>query len=62
MNGKELDCLTYIARPEPGTHIPSTHDMTAIVTGAEENGLPAAYVATLRTISTLRPSSRLSPE
>ncbi len=53
MNGKELDCLTYIARPEPGTHIPSTHYMTAIVTGAEENGLPAAYVATLRTISTL---------
>jgi cation transport regulator ChaC len=53
MNGKEIDCLTYVARPEPGTHVPSTDYMSAIITGAEESGLPAAYVATLRTIPTL---------
>jgi gamma-glutamylcyclotransferase len=49
-NGDTLDCLTYIARPEPGTHIPSVEYMSAIITGAEEHGLPAEYVAALKKI------------
>jgi cation transport regulator ChaC len=50
MRGKELDCLTYVARPEPGTHVPSTDYMSAIIAGAEENGLPEVYVAELKKI------------
>ena len=49
-NGDTLDCLTYIARPEPGTHIPSVEYMSAIITGAEEHGLPAEYVTALKLI------------
>jgi len=52
-NGDALDCLTYIARPEPGQHIPSVEYMSAIITGAEEHGLPAEYVASLRMITPL---------
>jgi cation transport regulator ChaC len=51
-NGGMLECLTYFAREEPGRHVPSTEYMRAILTGAEENGLPANYVATLRMIAT----------
>jgi cation transport regulator ChaC len=47
-----LDCLTYLARAEPGTHVPSVHYMSALITGAVENGLPAEYVSQLRTIRT----------
>jgi cation transport regulator ChaC len=50
MSGKELDCLTYIARPEPGTHVPNTDYMSAIIAGAEDNGLPEGYVAELKKI------------
>lgn len=53
MNCEPLHCLTYFARSEPGKHVPSTDYMTAIVTGAMENGLPAQYVASLRAIATL---------
>jgi gamma-glutamylcyclotransferase len=49
-NGDALDCLTYFARSEPGTHIPSVDYMSALVTGAEEHGLPAEYVAALKKI------------
>jgi cation transport regulator ChaC len=48
MNGAPLDCVTYFARSEPGRHIPSVDYMSAIITGAVENGLPADYVARLR--------------
>ncbi len=48
-----LDCLTYLARAEPGTHVPSVDYMTTLITGAVENGLPAEYVTRLHTISTL---------
>ena len=51
-NGEPLDCLTYFAREEPGRHIPSVDYMTAIITGAEESGLPEEYVASLRMITT----------
>jgi len=53
MNGNPFDCITYFARSEPGRHVPSTEYLQAIVTGAEENDLPADYVAILRAISTL---------
>ena len=53
MNGEALDCLTYFARAEPGKHVPSAEYMAAIITGAEENGLPADYVAALKVIATL---------
>ena len=51
MKGEPLDCLTYFARQEPGQHIPSTEYMAAIIAGAEENGLPAEYVAALKLIT-----------
>ena len=52
MDGGMQECLTYFAREEPGHHVPSTDYMQAILTGAEENGLPADYVAALRMIAT----------
>ena len=48
MNGDLVDCLTYFARPEPGEHVPSVEYLATILEGAEENGLPADYVARLR--------------
>jgi cation transport regulator ChaC len=48
MNGATTDCLTYFARPEKGTHVPNAEYMTAIITGAVENGLPVEYVAALK--------------
>jgi gamma-glutamylcyclotransferase (GGCT)/AIG2-like uncharacterized protein YtfP len=53
MNGAPLDCVTYFARSEPGRHIPSVDYMSAIITGAVENGLPQAYVSKLRLIALL---------
>lgn len=47
-HAQPLGCLTYMARPEPGTHVPSADYLGAILRGAVENGLPAAYVAALR--------------
>ena len=48
-----VDCLTYLARAEPGKHVPSVDYMSALITGAVENALPEDYVTKLRTISTL---------
>ena len=48
MDDARLDCLTYLARPEPGRHVPSTEYMAAIIKGATENELPADYVSGLR--------------
>ncbi|PZF77045.1 hypothetical protein DK847_11415 [Aestuariivirga litoralis] len=53
MDGNELDCLTYFARPEPGEHIPSVAYLATILEGAEENGLPADYVAGLKVVRVL---------
>jgi gamma-glutamylcyclotransferase (GGCT)/AIG2-like uncharacterized protein YtfP len=50
MNGNALDTITYFARAEPGQHIPSADYMSAIITGAEENGLPPDYIAALKRI------------
>ena len=47
-----LDCLTYLARVEPGTHVPSIDCMSALIMGAVENGLPEEYVSRLRAIGT----------
>ena len=51
-DGEAHDCLTYLARAEPGTHVPSVEYMSALITGAVENGLPVEYVSQLRTIRT----------
>jgi cation transport regulator ChaC len=50
MDGEMHDCLTYLARAEPGRHVPNAEYMAAIITGAEENGLPEEYVAALKKI------------
>ena len=52
-DGAPLDCVTYIASAQPGRHVPNAAYMAAIITGAEENGLPADYVAALRNITPL---------
>ena len=52
MNGSAVECITYMARAEPGRHVPSADYLAAIITGAEENGLPAEYVGRLKAIST----------
>ena len=31
MNGGAVDCLTYLARPEDGKHVPSQEYMAAII-------------------------------
>ena len=43
-----LDCFVYVARPEPGDHVPSADYLGTMIEGAEENGLPPGYVAALR--------------
>jgi gamma-glutamylcyclotransferase (GGCT)/AIG2-like uncharacterized protein YtfP len=53
MNGAPLDCVTYFARPQDGTHVPNAEYMAAIITGAVENGLPETYVGALRLITPL---------
>ena len=53
MDGNELDCLTYFARHEPGAYVPSAEYLGTIIEGAEENGLPADYVAGLKAVSVL---------
>ena len=52
MDGETLDCLTYLARKEPGQHLPNDEYMAAIITGAVENGLPEEYIRQLRSILT----------
>ena len=51
-DGTTLECLTYLARDEPGRHVPSETYMQAIIEGAVENGLPEDYVAALRAVET----------
>ena len=53
MDDRELECLTYFARPEPGEHVPSADYLRTIIEGAEENGLPVGYVAALKRITTV---------
>lgn len=53
MEGGGIDCYTYLARPEPGEHVPNTEYLATIIAGAEENGLPEDYVRVLRLITTL---------
>lgn len=52
MDDREVDCFVYLARPEPGEHVPSADYLAAIIEGAEENGLPPDYVAALGRIET----------
>ena len=52
MDDGALECLTYMARQEPGHHVPSMAYMQAIIEGAVENGLPEDYVAALRSVAT----------
>jgi gamma-glutamylcyclotransferase (GGCT)/AIG2-like uncharacterized protein YtfP len=52
-DGEALDCVTYLARKEPGEHVPSVDYMSALIAGAAENGLPEEYICRLRTIATL---------
>ena len=49
-DGAALECVTYLAREEPGRHVPSLAYMAAIIEGAEENGLPEEYMAALRMV------------
>ncbi|MCA3555901.1 gamma-glutamylcyclotransferase family protein [Aestuariivirga sp.] len=53
MDGRDVECLTYFARPEPGEHVPSANYLATMIEGAVENDLPAEYVATLRLIPSL---------
>jgi len=48
MAGQAVDCFVYVARHEPGDHVPSAEYLGAIIEGAEENGLPPDYVAALK--------------
>ena len=48
MAGHEVHCFTYLARHEPGEHVPSAEYLATIIEGAVENGLPSDYVAGLR--------------
>ena len=51
MDGREVDCLTYFARHEPGEHVPSAEYLATIIEGAVENGLPAEYVSGLKAVA-----------
>jgi cation transport regulator ChaC len=51
-DGEALDCLAYLARAEPGKHVPSVDYMSALITGAVENGLPEDYVSRLQAFGT----------
>ena len=53
IDGRDVECLTYFARPEPGEHMPSADYLAVMIEGAAENGLPEAYVSALRLITTL---------
>ena len=53
MDIREVDCLTYFARHEPGRHVPSTEYLETMIAGAEENALPSEYLAGLRLIPSL---------
>lgn len=48
-----VECLTYIATPQPGLFSPSAHYHSLIHSGALENGIPADYVETLLRIPVL---------
>lgn len=51
MDDLEADCFAYLARHEPGAHVPSADYLGTIIEGAEENGLPSEYVLALKSIS-----------
>ena len=53
MDSGIVACLTYFARPEPGVHMPNADYLATMIEGAEENGLPEAYVSALGLITTL---------
>ena len=53
MDGREVACFAYFARPEPGEHVPNSDYLGTIIEGAEENGLPPDYVAALKRINTV---------
>ena len=53
MDSQDVECLTYFARHEPGRHVPSAEYLKTMIAGAEENALPAEYVAGLRLIPSL---------
>jgi gamma-glutamylcyclotransferase (GGCT)/AIG2-like uncharacterized protein YtfP len=52
MDGRGVDCFAYLARHEPGEHVPSADYLATMIAGAEENSLPETYVNGLRLIST----------
>ena len=51
-DGAALECVTYLAREEPGRHVPNAAYMAAIIEGAVESGLPEDYVAALQAVET----------
>lgn len=51
-DGEAIECLTYLAREEPGRHVPSVAYMQAIIEGAVDNGLPEDYIEALRLVET----------
>jgi hypothetical protein len=53
MEGSAVDCVAYLARHEPGVHVPSPAYLATMIEGAQENGLPEVYVNALRLITTL---------
>jgi len=52
MDERKVMCFVYFARHEPGQHVPSEDYLGTMIEGAEENGLPADYVAALKRIAT----------
>lgn len=52
MDGHSIECMTYVARPEPGPHVPNADYLSTIIEGAEDNGLPADYVTALKAVAT----------
>lgn len=51
MDARGVECLTYVARPEPGAHVPSAEYLATIIEGAVENDLPPEYVAGLMSLT-----------
>ena len=53
MDGCPVECFVYLARHEPGEHVPSADYLGTMVEGAEENALPSDYVTALKRITTI---------
>ena len=53
MDGHNVDCFVYVARHEPGAHVPSAEYLGTIIEGTEENRLPEHYVGALKLIPSL---------